>query len=139
MNVVSGILLVSPDSTASRLSRARIRKRRSLHMVRSYSSSAASLGGLQDLGYGAGQFVPGVFFGLELFAAAARKLVVFGAAIVFRGAPAGFDRAAAFKAMPRGVQRALLDLQDVPRDLSQTLGNGPPMLGLKSQSAKDQQ
>src|SRR6267154_6069475 len=100
----------SSDSTASRLSSARIRKRRSLHMVR---SCAASLRGLQDLGYGAGQFAPGVFFGRELLAAAARELVVFGAAIVFRGAPAGFDPAAAFQAMQRRVQRALLDLQDV--------------------------
>ena len=89
--------------------------------------------------YGGGEFVPGTLFALELFAAGGGKFVILRAAIIFGSAPAGFDPAATLQAVQRGVQRALLDLQNVFGDLLNTFRNGPAMLRLESNRFEDEQ
>ena len=83
------------------------------------------------MGYGGSEFVPGTLFALELFAAGGGKFVILGAAIIFGGAPARFDPAATLQAMQRGIERALLDLQNAFGDLLDAFRNGPAMLRLK--------
>jgi hypothetical protein len=78
-------------------------------------------------------------FALELFAAGRGELVIFGAAIIFGRAPAGFDPAATLEAVQRGVQRTLLDLQNVFGDLLNTFRNGPAVLRLESNRFEDEQ
>jgi hypothetical protein len=59
------------------------------------------LGCAENLGHSGGRFSPGVFFELELVA------------IVFGGAPASLDPAAAFGAVERRVEGALLNAERV--------------------------
>src|ERR1700738_2486286 len=99
-----------------------------LELKKTLGEKGRLLGGLQDLGDGGGELAPGALFAFELLAAGAGQLVILCAAIIFRGAPTGFDPSAALAAMQCGIERALLDLQYVLRDLLDALGNGPAVL-----------
>ena len=98
-----------------------------------------SLGWSQHLGDGSCQPLPLAFFGFELLAPGFREFVVFRAAVVIGGAPAGLDPAAAFEAMQRRIQRALLNLQNLARDLMEALGNAPAVLGAEGESSENQE
>src|SRR6266446_788596 len=97
------------------------------------------LSGAQNLGDGGGELAPGAFFAFELFAACGGEVVILGAAIVFGGAPAGFDPAATFEAMQRGIEGALLNLQNVLGGLLDALGDGPAVLRLESKGFEDEE
>ena len=71
--------------------------------------------------------------------AAVGEFVVFGAAIVFGGAPAGFDPAAAFEAVEGGIEGALLNLENVAGNLLYALGDGPAVLGFEGEGAEDEE
>ena len=58
------------------------------------------------------------------------ECVVFRAAIVFGSTPAGFDPASTFEAVEGGIQRALLNLENVAGNLLNALGDGPTVLRL---------
>ena len=70
-----------------------------------------------------GEPVPGLFFGHKLAAALGGELVEARLAAVVRFAPVGRDPAAFFQAMQRGIERALLHLEDIVGDLANALGD----------------
>src|SRR6266849_5335883 len=122
----------SSSSTAPRRKSARRRKSRSLTM-------RASLYCRQHLGHCRRQFSPGVFLHFELPPPASREFVIFRAPVVLRCPPARFDPATALQPVQRGVQRTLLNLQCIARNLLDSLGDGPAMLRFERQRSQDQQ
>src|SRR6202012_1523758 len=97
------------------------------------------LRGAKHLSDSCRQRFPRIAFGFELLLALACERVELCAAIVFGGAPFRGDPSLAFKAMQRGVERALLHAENVVRDLLEPFGNGPAMLRLVRAGAKNQQ
>src|SRR5690348_18434886 len=59
----------------------------------------------------------------ELLPAGRRERVETGAAVVLRRAPLAADVAVEQESLQRGVQRALTNLEDLTRDLAQSLRN----------------
>src|SRR4051812_11872870 len=93
----------------------------------------------EHCGDGAGELSPGAGFAFELLAAGCGQLVVLRAAVVLGGAPACLDPATPFQTMERGIQRALLDAQDIRRNLLQPFRDGPAVLWLERERAEDQE
>src|SRR3954470_12566899 len=75
----------------------------------------------------------------ELTAARRGEVVILGAAAQLRYFPLGLDPALVLEAMEGRIERALVDLQDVSRNLLDTLGDGPAVQGILLQRAQDQQ
>ena len=75
------------------------------------------LRGFHDLRNGAGQAAPVPGFGFELFPALPGERIILGVAAGFGFAPLGREPAALFEAVQGGIERALLHLEDVARDL----------------------
>ena len=96
-------------------------------------------GAFENLGDGGGELVPAFGLGFELLSAAASELVVFGAAVVVGGAPFGLDPATALEAVKGGIERTLLDAEDVARYLLDALGDGPAVLRAEGKSLEDEQ
>ena len=93
---------------------------------------------LQDQCDGGRHLLPVRHLPFELLAAGFGQGVELGAAILFRGAPLCADPFLAFQAIERRVERTLLDLQDVARDLLDALGDAPAVHGFERQSFQDQ-
>jgi len=71
------------------------------------------------LSHGGCEFSPGALFGFQLLLAGTRELVKFGASVVFRSSPVRLDPAATLQSVQSRIQRALLNFQNVARDLAQ--------------------
>src|SRR5262245_56404909 len=78
-------------------------------------------------------------FDRELTAAGRGEAVILGAAAQLRDFPLGLDPALVLEPMEGRIERALVDLQDVSRNLLDALGDGPAVLGVLLQRAQDQQ
>ena len=102
-------------------------------------SACASYTRCKDQCNGRGHLLPVRQFFFELLAAGFREGVKLGAAIIFGGAPFRADPFLAFQAIERGIERALLDLQDVARDLLDALGDAPAVHRFERESFQDQQ
>ena len=94
---------------------------------------------LQHESNGGGKALPVGLFALELFASGARERIVPGATIVLAGAPLGLNPALLFEAVESGVERALLDLEDVAGNLLDALGDPPSMHGFEGNGFQDEQ
>src|SRR4029453_2908859 len=81
------------------------------------------LGRAQYRGDRLGQTLPIGALTFQLPTPGPRETVKFGVAAGFRGLPFGFQPAAGFEAMQRRIERTLLHLQNVLRDLLQPLGD----------------
>src|SRR5215475_11232137 len=73
--------------------------------------------------------IPLVDLGAELLPPFRRDAVVPGAAVVLADAPLGANPAAAHHRLEGWVQRSLVDVEDVSRDLAQAEGNAPAVHG----------
>jgi len=83
--------------------------------------------------------MPVGFFRLEIFFAGAGEGIVFGAAVVFGFAPCGFDPGLLFETVKSGIERALIDLEDVVGDLADALGDGPAVERLEGDGFEDEE
>src|SRR6185437_14653897 len=79
--------------------------------------------GVQKCRDGGGGLLPAGALGVQLTAAGGGEAIVTGAAAVFGGAPAGGDPAGGLHAVQRGVERPLLDPQEIAGDLVDVLGD----------------
>jgi len=86
---------------------------------------------------GAGESVPGSFFGLEASAACLSKRVEPGASVVFRFSPLGGDPGLVLETMEGGVKCALVDSQDVVGELADTVGDCEAVHGTKCEDFED--
>jgi hypothetical protein len=71
--------------------------------------------------------------------AGAREGVILGAAILLGHAPGCLDPALVFEPMESRIERALLDLQDVARQLLDPFREGPAMLRLELQRFQNEE
>ena len=76
----------------------------------------------KEAGDDGGGLFPVLRFGLQSFAAGFREGVEAGAAIVFGGTPFGFDGAFLFEFEENGVERALIDGEEIAADLLDAAG-----------------
>src|ERR1700728_635091 len=97
------------------------------------------LRGLKNECDGFGKPVTGFFFRSELVAAFGGEAIEAGLAIVFRFTPIGGDPAALFQSMESGIERALLNLEHVGRDLPDTLGDAVAVDGTERNDFKNEQ
>src|SRR5439155_13832819 len=88
---------------------------------------------------GCAQLPPSSSFSLQLLSAAFRKVVILSPATVLRYAPVGFDPAPALESVQRRIQRALLHLKNVARNLLNALGDGPAVLGFERQRFQNEE
>ena len=79
------------------------------------------------------------FFGLEVFLAGLGERIIFRAAIVLRFAPFGLNPCLLFEAMQSGIERTLIDLEDVFGNMANALSDGPAVHGLKRNGLEDEQ
>src|SRR6185437_6985035 len=86
-----------------------------------------------------GQSTPGIGFGLQLLSAPASEFVIAGAAVVLADGPLGTQPAAALQTMQGRIQRALLHLDGIARDLLQTFRNGPAVQRLEGERLQNEQ
>src|ERR1700676_2050352 len=94
---------------------------------------------LDDVGDGGGEAIPVGGFEIELASAEAGEGIKFGAAIVFAGAPFGFDPAFLLEFVERGIEGAVADLQDFPGDLLQADTDGEAVERFKRQNFQEQE
>src|SRR4029077_15699572 len=87
---------------------------------------------------GIGESVPVFGFDVELSASGGCQGIEPRPAAKFRDSPLGFDPAAVFEAMKGWIQRALVYLQDILRDLLDALGDGPSMHSSGSEGSQNQ-
>src|SRR4051812_19430466 len=119
-------------SAVCRRSKLRSRKSKSCgirHLLR----------GPQHLAHGGGQFLPRFLLNLKLAASALRELVKLCFTIIFGSAPLRIDPSAALQAVQRGIERALLNAQQVAGHLLNALRYSPAVERLQGNSAEDQQ
>ena len=76
----------------------------------------------EEAGDDGGGLLPVLGFGLEGFAAGLGEAVEAGAAIIFGGAPFGFDGAFLFEFEKDGIERALIDGEEIAADLLDAAG-----------------
>jgi len=86
----------------------------------------------------AAEFVPGTLFPLELLRPAAVELVILGAAIISETPQRRFDQPRRSRRCRRGIERALLDLQNVFGDLLNAFGNAQPCCGSRATVSEDE-
>ena len=79
----------------------------------------------------------GFFFKLD--AACGGERVELGDAACFGLGALAFDPTSLFETVKGGVEGALLDLQDLARDLLDTFGDGPTMFGLERKGLQVEQ
>src|SRR5437660_11280893 len=75
--------------------------------------------------------LPVCLLALQVLFSGLRKGIIFGTAVILGLAPLGGDPALWFQAVARGVKLPLIDLQQLCRDLADSLSDGPavPALG----------
>ena len=88
---------------------------------------------------GGGHAFPLAGFHRQLPASGRREPVVLGPPAQLRDGPLGFDPALVLEAMERRVERALIDLQDVLRDLLDALRDRPAVQRVGLQRPEDEQ
>ena len=88
---------------------------------------------------GRGHAFPAAGFDRQLPAPGGGEPVVLGPPAQLRDSPFGFDPALMLEAMERRVKRALVDLQDILRDLLDAFGDRPAMQRLGLQRPEDEQ
>lgn len=86
-----------------------------------------------------GEAAPVGGFLFELSAACRGQRIKLGLSAGFGFFPFGFDPGFLLQAVQGRVERALLDLQYIPRNLLNTLGDGPAMLGLERNGFENQE
>ena len=94
---------------------------------------------IQYLCDGCAELTPGTRFGPQLFSAGGGERVVSRPPIVLGDSPTGLDPSPALESVQSRVQRALLDLKNIARDLLNAFGDGPAMLGLKRKRLEDEE
>src|SRR4051812_43258846 len=94
--------------------------------------------GFENAGDCGGAALPLLGFSRECFAAFGCEAVVLGAAIVFSGAPFGFDVTGAFHAAECREERAGIDAEDAAADLLDTKSHSVAVHGLEGESFQDQ-
>src|ERR1017187_953739 len=94
--------------------------------------------GLENQRHGGGEPVPIRRFGLELLASQTRQRIEFCFAAGFGFAPLGLQPSALFEAVEGGIERPLLHLQDVARDLLDALRDAVPMRRFERHDFQDQ-
>src|SRR5213592_3376249 len=107
--------------------------------IKNIAEHGALLGNFQHLSNRRREFPPGAFFRLELLPAAPRQLVILGAPVVLRSPPFGLDPTSPLQSMQGGIERTLLDAQNVAGDLLNALRNAPAVLRFEGQGLEDQQ
>ena len=94
---------------------------------------------LENLRHRAGQPIPIRFLAGQLLAALRRQLIELRLSPVARLAPLRFEPAALLQAVQRGIERALLDLQNFLGNLPDSLGDAVPVNRTKRDNLQDQQ
>ena len=97
------------------------------------------LGHVEDALHRSRQHPPRGGFVLQLTLPCRGEFVVLCAAIVFGHAPLRPDPASPFQSMQCGIQRPLLDLQNVSGDLSDPFRYPPAVLRFEFQGLEDQE
>ena len=87
---------------------------------------------LQDQSDRRGEPLPVCLFTLQVLFSGLRQGIIFGAPVILGLAPLGGDPVLLFQPVQRGVERALIDLQHVFRDLPDALRDGPAVHRFKS-------
>src|SRR5439155_12463185 len=93
--------------------------------------------GRENAGHGLRETLPALPLLAELLAARARQFVEAGPSVVLRGAPLRPDPTLRLQAIERGIERALVDLQDVLGELLNPLGDPPAVHGRREQGLQD--
>ena len=93
---------------------------------------------VEDPGDGVGHPRPVLALFGQLAAAGPRQPVVLGLAVVLGRVPLGSIQPACFETMERGIERALIDLQHVSRDLLDALRDAPAVHRLERQRLQDE-
>src|SRR5262245_56198833 len=104
---------------------ARRRYNRSLIIM---SSRYLRLSRVQNLADRGGQSAPRIFLGLQLFMPASGQLIIFRSPIVLGSVPTGLNPPASFQTVKSWIQRSLLDLQRIARQLLNAFGDRPSVL-----------
>jgi hypothetical protein len=94
-------------------------------------------GHFEDAAYSGGHPRPGFGFEFELFAAFAGEAIEAGAPAKLGDGPLGRDPALVFQAMERRVKGPLIDAKYILRNLLNSLGNRPSVLGARLEGTKD--
>jgi hypothetical protein len=94
---------------------------------------------LQDAADGCGHALPFAGFHCQLPPSGCGQLVILGPAAQFRDGPLGFAPPLVLEAMQRRIKRALVDLQDILRDLLNALRDRPAMQRGRLQRPEDEQ
>ena len=77
--------------------------------------------------------------GVELSTPCPRELIELGVAASVGRSPLGSEPSSCFETMKRGVERALLHLENVLRDLLQALGDSVPVKGTERHDLENQE
>src|SRR5438552_4488707 len=112
------------SSVSSSPSRCRLRKRprKRAPKIRSHSTSG-SFSTTEKACHERGHALPTPSFCEQLLAPRTRQRVKLRLAVIFRSAPLGSDPATLLEPQQGGIKRALVELEQVFRDLLDTLGN----------------
>src|SRR3954452_23860663 len=94
---------------------------------------------LQNPLHGKSELRPTGGLAVQTAATCGRQCVDSGAAVVLRRSHLGFDVAAQLEPMERRVQRALACIQPVARNLPDTVGDAPPVIGTECKDLQNQQ
>src|SRR5437867_6800739 len=95
--------------------------------------------GSEDGVDGSSEALPGGPLGRELTASVAGNAVVLGAAVVVGGSPVRGDPATVLEPMECGVERTLIDLEHVPRELLDPLRDAPAVHRLERDGFEDEE
>src|SRR6185369_14823859 len=121
-------------------SRARSARRRERSARRRRRKSVQVISGqFHDAADGGGEAGPLLGFVVQLLPAGRGEVIKAGTPAEFGDTPFSLDPALMLEAMQGGVERALVDPQDVLRDLLDALGDGPAVHGLVLEGAKNEQ
>src|ERR1700751_1222557 len=74
----------------------------------------------------------------EVFPARCCQGIIFCAAIIFRFAPFGANPSLMLETMQRGIECALIHLEDIVRNLPDSLGNSPAVHGTQRDALQNQ-
>src|SRR6267142_2139854 len=93
---------------------------------------------LQNPLHGKRELLPTRGLAVQTATTCRRQCVDSGAAVVLRRSHLGFDVAAQLQPMERWVQRALARIQPVTRNLPDTVGDTPAVVGAKCEDLQDE-
>src|ERR1700733_14234685 len=96
------------------------------------------VGGFEHQSYGFGEAAPGCLFFGELLLSLSGEAVELGLAAVVGFAPLGEQPAAFFQTMERGIERALLHLKNVARELPDAQRDAVTVNGAEGDDLEDE-